>query len=96
MRTVRCLRWKQILGLTADGPGASQASLVSTQTAVAADQQVLHVLVLLLLTRLRRRRLGDWGGTVLTRHRPRKLLRLRVGGGRGGRGGEEERSEHSN
>lgn len=64
--------------LTADGSGASQASLVYSQAAAAAaaDQKVLHVLMLLLLTRLRLRCHGDRGGAVLVRHRPRKLLSL--------------------
>lgn len=70
--------------LTADGSGAPQASGVGAQSIVAADQQVLHVLMLLLLARLCLRCHGNGGGTVLVRHCPRKLLRLR---GRRGRGG---------
>lgn len=54
--------------LTADGSGASQASLLGAQA--AARQEVLHVLMLLLLARLRLRCHGDGGGAVLLRHGP--------------------------
>lgn len=54
--------------LTADGSGAPQAPGVGAQ-AVAADQQVLHVLMLP-VTRLRLRRHGDGGDAVLMIHRP--------------------------
>lgn len=40
---------KKAAGLTADGSGAPQASLITVQGAAVTDQQVLHVLMLLLL-----------------------------------------------
>ena len=63
------------MSLTADGSGASHSSRLRTQTVAATDQKVLHVLVLLLLTRLCLRCQGDRGGAVLL-YRPRKLLSL--------------------
>lgn len=63
--------------LTAHGSGPPRASLLQVQDAGVTDQQVLHVLVLLHLIRLRLHRRGDGGGAVRTSHRCRELLSLR-------------------
>lgn len=71
--------WAEIKrrSLTANGPGASDASLIHSHTVALADQQVLHVLMLLLLTWIHLSHEGDWRGAVLGRHGSWKLLCLR-------------------